>query len=162
MLLTLANLKAALALPASTFLEKKHRLGTIPTTPQINGGLLIRSSILVVSSATDEAERLGGLFEKMRDATTLRNILADVGYPQSAPPIQTDNKCAEGKAHGTVKSKRSKAFDMRYYWVRDWVHQGQLFTGVKVVIISRITSPKIILQLITRQCDLTSSHPKQN
>ena len=144
------------------FLGQQHRLGTIPTTP-INGGLLIRSSILdVVVSSAAEAE-LGGLFATMRDATTtLRNILADVGNLQSASTIQTDNKCAEGKAHGTVKSKRSKAFDMRYYWVRDWVHQGQLFSGVKVVIISRITSPKIILQLITRQCDLISSHPKQN
>ena len=57
-------------------------------------------------SSTAEAE-LGGLFENMRDAITLRNILADMGYPQSATPIQTDNKCADGIAHGTVKSKRS-------------------------------------------------------
>ena len=84
------------------FLGQQHWLGTIPTTPT-NGGLLIRSSILddvVVFSA-----ELGGLFENMRDAIKLRNILADVGgYPQSASPIQTDNNCAEGIAHGTVKS----------------------------------------------------------
>ena len=61
----------------------------------------------------------------MRDATILRNILADMGYPQPASPMQTDNKCADGISHGTVKLKRSKAFDMRYHWVRDRVHQGQ-------------------------------------
>jgi 5-methylcytosine-specific restriction endonuclease McrA len=61
----------------------------------------------------------------MRDATILRNILADMGYPQSATPIQTDNKCADGIAHGTVKSKRSKTFDMRYHWVGDRVRQNQ-------------------------------------
>ena len=97
------------------FLGQQHRLSTIPTT-LINGGLLIHSSILdsVVSSAA-EAE-LGGLFATMRDATTtLRNILADVGNLQSASTIQTDNKCAEGIAHGTVKSKCSKAFAMRRY-----------------------------------------------
>ena len=108
------------------FLGQQHRLGTIPATP-INGGLLIRRSILddVVVFSAAEAE-LGGLFENMRDAIKLRNILADVGgYPQSASPTQTDNNCAEGIAHGTVKSKRSKAFDMRYHWVRDRVHQGQ-------------------------------------
>ena len=77
----------------------------------------------MVSSAA-EAE-LGGLFENMRDATTLRNILADMGYPQPASPMQTDNKCAEGISHNIVKSKRSKAFDMRYHWVRDRVQQGQ-------------------------------------
>ena len=82
------------------FLGQQHKLGTRPTTP-INGGLFIRSSILdVVVSSAAEAE-LGGLFENMRDATTLRNILADMGYPQSATPIQTDNKCADGIAHGT-------------------------------------------------------------
>ena len=106
------------------FLGQQHRSGTIPSTP-INGGLLIRSSILdVVVSSAAEAE-LGGLFENMRDATSLRNILADMGYPQPASPMQTDNKCAEGIAQNTVKSKRSKAFDMRYHWVRDRVHQGQ-------------------------------------
>ena len=100
------------------FLGKQHRIGTIPDTP-INGGLLIRSSILdVVVSSAAQAE-LGGLFENMRDDTILRNILADMGYPQPASPMQTDNKCAEGISHGTVKSKRSKAFDMRYHWVRD-------------------------------------------
>ena len=58
------------------FLGQQHRPGTIPTNP-INGGLLIRSSILdfVVFSAA-EAE-LGGLFENMRDAISLRNILTD-------------------------------------------------------------------------------------
>ena len=106
------------------FLGQQHRPGTIPTTP-INGGLLIRSSILdVVVSSAAEAE-LGGLFENMRDATSLRNILTDMGYPQPASPMQTDNKCADGIAHDTVKSKRSKAFDMRYHWVRDRVRQGQ-------------------------------------
>ena len=106
------------------FLGQQHRVGTIPSTP-INGGLFIRSSILdVVVSSAAEAE-LGGLFENMRDATTLRNILADMGYPQAATPMQTDNKCADGISHGTVKSKRSKAFDMRYHWVGDRVRQGQ-------------------------------------
>ena len=56
------------------FLGQQHKLGTRPTTP-INGGLFIRSSILDV--VVDSAE-LGGLLENLRDATTLRNILADM------------------------------------------------------------------------------------
>ena len=56
----------------------------------MEGEFLIRSSILdVVVSSAAEAE-LGGLFENMRDATILRNIiLADMGYPQPASPMQT-------------------------------------------------------------------------
>ena len=43
----------------------------------------------------------------------------------SPTPIQTDNSTAEGIANDTVKAKRSKAMDMRFYWIKDRVHQGQ-------------------------------------
>ena len=33
--------------------------------------------------------------------------------------MYTDNTTAEGIANDTVKQRRSKAFDMRFYWVRD-------------------------------------------
>ena len=115
------------------FLGQQHRSGTIPSTP-INGGLLIRSSILdVVVSSAAEAE-LGDLFEYMRDSTSLRNILADMGYPQPASPMQTDNKCAEGIAQNTVKSKRSKAFDrvqqgqFAVYWRKGGHNLADYFT----------------------------------
>ena len=111
-----------------SFLGQQHHLGTIPLLPPSTiGGLLIRSSFLdgmVVSSAA-EAE-LGGLFENMLDTTSLRNILTGMCYPQPASPMQTDKICADGIAHVTVKSKRSKVFDMRYHWVRNRVRQGQL------------------------------------
>ena len=77
----------------------------------------------VVSSAT-EAET-GGLFHNAKQATYIRTILIELGWPQGPTPIQTDNKCAEGIINETVKQKRSKAMDMRYYWVRDRVKQGQ-------------------------------------
>jgi len=53
-----------------------------------------------------------------------RTTLEDMGHPQPATPIQADNACAVGLANGTVKQKRSKAIDMRFYWVRDQVKQG--------------------------------------
>jgi hypothetical protein len=37
----------------------------------------------------------------------------------------TDNACTRGIANGTVKLKRSKAIDMRFYWIRDIVKQNQ-------------------------------------
>jgi len=48
-----------------------------------------------------------------------------MGHPQPATPIQSDNACAVGIANDTVKQKRSKAIDMRFYWVRDRVKDGQ-------------------------------------
>lgn len=94
-------------------------------TPKINGAVHIISSILnnVMASAT-EAE-VGALFHNAQDACSLRTTLDFLGHPQPATPIQTDNSCAEGIINDTVKQRRSKAIDMRFYWVRDRVRQGQ-------------------------------------
>ena len=93
--------------------------------PKLNGGIHILSSILgnVMASAT-EAE-VGALFHNAQDACMIRNTLEFLGHKQPATPIQTDNACAEGIANDTVKQKRSKAIDMRFYWIRDRVKQGQ-------------------------------------
>jgi hypothetical protein len=107
-------------------------LGSIPPTdrpspkpPNINGAVHVNSNIMrqVLASAT-EAE-VGALFYNAQDACILRQTLHDLGYPQPATPIQTDNACAEGIVNETVKQKRSKAMDMRFYWLRCRVRQGQ-------------------------------------
>jgi hypothetical protein len=78
----------------------------------------------VVLSSAAEAE-MGALFYNAKEAAWLRTTLEDMGHPQPATPIQTDNACAAGIANGTVKQRRSKAIDMRFYWIRDRVAQGQ-------------------------------------
>ncbi len=94
------------------------------TPPPINGAILVVSSILtaVMSSAT-EAES-GALFYNAKKATVLHVTLDAMGYPQPATPIQTDNACAAEIANDTVKQRRSKAMDMRFYWVQDRVSNG--------------------------------------
>jgi hypothetical protein len=77
----------------------------------------------VLSSAT-EAE-LGALFFNAKDGVELRTTLEAMGHPQLATPIQTDNECASGIVNNTVKQRRSKAIDMRFYWIKDRVKQGQ-------------------------------------
>ena len=37
--------------------------------------------------------------------------------------MRTDNSTADGIMNGTVKQRRSKATDMRFYWLRDRVSQ---------------------------------------
>ena len=96
-------------------------------TPFTNGPVHVNSIIMqnVMSSAA-EAE-LGALFHNAKDAEMLRTILQAMGHPQPATPIQTDNACANGIANDTVKQKRSRAMDMRFYWVRDRVRQGHFY-----------------------------------
>jgi hypothetical protein len=40
--------------------------------------------------------------------------------------METDNTTATGYSNGTIKQKRTKAMDMRFYWIKDRVKQGQL------------------------------------
>ena len=95
--------------------------------PPLNGAIFVHCQILkeVLSSAA-EAE-LAALFHNGKEAYyTIRNILDELGHPQPATPtIVTDNSTASGIANDTVCQKRSKAMDMCFYWVRDWVCQGQ-------------------------------------
>ena len=103
-------------------------LSTIPTdgiVPPLNGAIHITSVIMknVLASAA-EAE-LAALFFNAQDACTIQQTLTDLGHKQPPTPLQTDNNCANGIINGTVKQKRSKAIDMRFYWLCDRVDQRQ-------------------------------------
>jgi hypothetical protein len=76
-----------------------------------------------VVSAASEAES-GGLFHNGKDAVVMRTTLEEMGHEQGPTPVQTDNKTASDIANDNCKQRRSKAMDMRFYWVRDRVRQG--------------------------------------
>ena len=94
-----------------------------------NGAIEAISTIIpTVVSAASEAE-YAGLFINGQAATSTRQTLEDLGYPQQATPIITDNTTAYGIANRTVRLKRSKAIDMRYNWIRrDRVANGRGLT----------------------------------
>jgi hypothetical protein len=101
-----------------------------PTKPPIdpppnNGTIHTVCNILknVMSSAT-EAE-FAGLFHNAKEGAMIRHILEELGWPQPPTPIQTDNSCASGITNGTIRQRKSKAMDMRFYWIQDRVRQGQ-------------------------------------
>jgi len=97
-----------------------------PTTPPRNNGPIHTTSNILrhVMASAAEAE-VGALFINSQDAIPLRNTLIELGHPQPPTPIQTDNSTAAGFANDTIKQKRSKAMDMRFYWIKDRVEQGQ-------------------------------------
>lgn len=93
--------------------------------PTFNAPVLVNSAIIsAVLSSAGEAE-LAALFYNAKDGAMLQQTLEALGHPQPATPIQADNACAVGIANETIKQKRSKAIDMRFYWVRDRVRAGQ-------------------------------------
>jgi hypothetical protein len=40
-------------------------------------------------------------------------------------PMETDSTTATGYSNGAIKQKRTKAMDMRFYWIKDRVKQGK-------------------------------------
>ena len=87
--------------------------------PQNNGAVLnITQIIKNVMSSAAEAE-LGALYIIAREAVYMRAILKEMGHKQPPTPIQTDNSTAEGVVNSKIQPKRTKAMDMRFYWLRD-------------------------------------------
>ena len=65
-----------------------------------------------------------------KTAITLLITLRELGFTQPPTPIKTYNSAAEGIVTATVRQKRSKAMDMRFYWMKDRVKQKDfLFIG---------------------------------
>ena len=92
-----------------------------------NGAIftLLAKIIKSVMQSAAEAE-CGGLYKNAKEAVPMRITLEELGHPQSATPIRTDNSTADGKINNTVKQKQqSKSMDMRFYWFQDRVEQGQ-------------------------------------
>jgi hypothetical protein len=90
-----------------------------------NGAILIISKVLkhVMSSAA-EAE-IGAVFINAKIGAVLRTTLAELGHKHPPTPMETDNTTATGYSNGTIKQKCTKAMDMRFYWIKDRVKQGQ-------------------------------------
>jgi hypothetical protein len=69
-------------------------------------------------SSAAEAE-VGALFMNAKGLIPLRITCEELGHIQPPTPMRTDNNTAEGIMNGTIKQNRSKAIDMRFYWLKD-------------------------------------------
>ena len=91
----------------------------------INGPVAVNAKIIKnVMSSASEAE-IGALYMNAKDAVPMRTTLAEMNHPQPPTPIRTDNSTANGIVNSTIRQNRSKAIDMRFYWLRDRVNQKQ-------------------------------------
>ena len=89
---------------------------------KINSPALVKVGALkMVATAASETE-LGAAHINAKIGIALRRTLEEMGHPQAAAngtPLGMDNKTAHGIAHESINQKRSKAINMRYYWLRD-------------------------------------------
>ena len=68
---------------------------------------------------------IGGAYINVQEAVPIRTLLRELGHPQPATPIQVEKSTVDGFANDTIKQKRSKAMDVRFYWIHDCTIQGQ-------------------------------------
>ena len=90
--------------------------GDIPNAPIAYLSTIIST---VVDSAT--AAEYAALFINAQAATSIRQTLQELGYPQNPTEIICDNACAVGIANKSFTQKRSKTIDMRYHWIQDQI-----------------------------------------
>ena len=102
-----------------------HYLSNPSDDPPHNGPIHCDVHILRhVMGSAGEAE-VGAAYHNAQLACPIRQTLIELGHPQPPTPLQTDNACAEGILNDTVKQRRSKAIEMRFYWLQDRAEQGQ-------------------------------------
>ena len=77
-----------------------------------------------VMASAAEAE-IAALFMNARNLLPLRTTCAELGHPHPPTPMRTDNNIAKDIINGIFKQDRSKAIDMRFYWLGDRFKQGQ-------------------------------------
>ena len=81
-------------------------------------------------------------------------MLTVLGHEQGPTPVKTDNQTASAFVNNTLKAKRSKTWDMRYFWLKDRISQAQfMFIGKKDPITMEITGLNIGHLLIINVSD---------
>ena len=86
---------------------------------------VVAKILKMITSSAMETE-VAATFDNAKEMLPFRVTLAEMGHPQPPTPMEVDNEPAIGFLKSTMKQKRSKAIDMRFYWVRDRVKQNQL------------------------------------
>jgi len=90
-----------------------------------NAPIYVLAKVIKNVNASAAETEISAIYLNAREATLFRQALEDMGHPQGATPIKTNNTTARGILDETMKAKYLKGADMRINWMRDRCHQGQ-------------------------------------
>ena len=90
-----------------------------------NGPILVLARVIKNVMASAAEAEVAALYMNAQELVPMRQCLIELGHHQPPTPLKTDNSTATGILTGTIKQKRSKAIDMRFYWLKDRVKQKQ-------------------------------------
>ena len=91
----------------------------------INGSILILVKIIKFVMASAAEAEIAALFMNAKLVVPIQQALIEMGHPQPATKIKTDNSTADGFVNDAIKQNRSKAIDMGFYWWKDRQQQKQ-------------------------------------
>jgi len=96
-------------------------------TPMTNAPVHVMCNTIKNVMASAAESETGGIFMAAQRACPIRTAVIELGHlqPKTGTPCYTDNKTAKGILTASMRQKLSKAFDMRFYWIRDRIKQGQ-------------------------------------
>ena len=83
------------------------------------------ASILKNAMSTVSESEIAAAYVNAKLAVTMRICLLEMGNYQPATPLEINNTTAYGILTKQLMPKRSKAIDMRFYWLRDCENQRQ-------------------------------------
>jgi hypothetical protein len=97
-------------------------LGSLPHDGdpiKLNGAIHVTCTTLKLVAASAAEAKLGALFLNAQEAKVFRLVLVELGHPQPPTPIHIDNTTTAGIVNNTIKQKRSRSMEMRYFWLLD-------------------------------------------
>ena len=98
-------------------------LGPHKQQPTLHSPILAECRTLRHVVASSAEAEIAGVFHNAQTAIPIRHLLNQMGHPQPQTPIKTDNTTAASFVRNNITQKRSKSWDMRYYWLRDKIAQ---------------------------------------
>ena len=93
--------------------------------PTTNGILLIVCKIMRNIMAAAAKAKYGTIFVNTQTAVPIRTNLTEMGWKQEPTAIQVGNSTAVGIATKELRQNKTKAMDMGFYRINDWIEQGQ-------------------------------------
>ena len=93
------------------------------STPNDPLHVMVKTIKGVTASASEP--QTNGIFLGAQEACPIINSLTEVGHPQpvTGTPLETEKTTANDILTAQVHIKLSKAFDMRYHWIKDRISQ---------------------------------------
>ena len=75
--------------------------------------------------ASEDDSKDGTIFVNTQTDVPIHTTLTEMGWKQGPTAIQVDNSNTVGIATKEFRQKKSKAMDMRFYWIKNIIELGQ-------------------------------------